>query len=229
MKNVILMIFLLLFICSCNKNEDIYIEILNDNLYTFDNSYKKDTINVVKFKVVNNSNKKYYINQISFNEIYNRPSISYKGIDIRLFDSSGKEVKYLPNFSRDNDLDLNCRVYQTSLIESQSKRLGYNKVLQYYALFDKISNFYIYPSEEKYFEFAINLSKGNVTKPLGNRIYADIQRNKNYYATVSMVSDSAGYKNNLPNDILMNLEKNNIEIFNGIIKSKNKVDVRVIK
>lgn len=132
----------------------------------------------MKFKVVNNSNKKYYINQVSFNKIYNRPSILYKEIDIRIFDSSGKKVKYLPNFSRDNDLDLDCRVYQTSLIELQSEKLGYNKVLQYYVLLDRISNFYIYPNEEKHFEFPINLSNGNGTKLLRNRVYADIQGNK---------------------------------------------------
>ncbi len=44
-----------------------------------------------------------------------------------------------------------------------------------------------------------------------------------------MVSDSVDYKSHLPNDILMTLKHNVIEVFNGVIMSKNKVDVRIIE
>ena len=109
-----------------------------------------------------------------------------------------------------------------------AKNLGYNNVLIYDMLdLDKL-NVFIYPNQTIYFEYYVSIDNSNNQYNQSSFVSIDYNSNKNYYATLSIASDSSNYKKILPNNILKTIEKNKIKVYHGIIESENKVPIKIL-
>ena len=143
-----------------------------------------------------------------------------------------KEVNYktissfYPNYPSKEDS--NYSLIANKLMILNSKRLGYREPKRFDYSKGGYSNFFIHPNETLYFDYYINLTDtiSNENFRVG---YANLKKGVNYYAKLSIASDSSNYKNDLPRDILQTIKGNNAKVYHGIIESKNKVPVKVLE
>lgn len=215
---------------TISKN-DLEIIFKNDTLYTFSDESPKDTINIIRYSIKNNSSNIYYINQmIRGSEVY-KVGVYKNGVNIFVFDSdTKKEIKYkqdLIYYKNFNTKELYS--FLKNEADSTSKWLGYRYTLDYFETFDiENKRFFIHPNEEIYFEYPIFIKKFHEFD--GNRAgFVDLNSNKKYYATLSIASDRFISSDKLPRDILKTIEANNVKIYQGRIESKNKIPIKVIK
>jgi hypothetical protein len=200
-------------------------------LYTFSEESLKDTVNVIRYSIKNNSSKVYYINTLLRGTEFYKTSVYKNGVNISVFDSTvDKEVKYRDGLADYGSFDTKSYYeFIKSEADSTSKRLGYENTLDYYNTFDiEDKRIFIHPDEELYFEYPIFLKKFD--KYDGNRIgTVNLNTDKNYYATLSIASDGLLYAVKLPRDILKTIKVNNAVIYDGVVESKNKVPIKVLK
>lgn len=222
-------VILLFIICSCNKRKDLSLTIINNEFVMSSNESSRDSLNVIRYKLVNNSKSIYYINSlISFNIHQGIMSNDCLNRVLKITDSHNNEVKYdfisLDKTSQFNSCD---SLYQ-SILNKKIKSLGYGENLSvYYNLLEK-NNFFIYPNETIYFEYLnvinfkrnIRLSGDNLSKT---------QVNNSYFAKMYLFSDSLRYKKQLPKNILRTIEENKVKIYHGIIESENIVPIKITK
>jgi hypothetical protein len=181
--------------------------------------------NVVKYSITNNSNDIFYIN--NFTEKIKLPfGITKNGKYLKVFQEN-KESKYYPIFIKPTDEKLNCDILNDNQKRIDSKNLGYNDVLIYDMLeLDKF-NFFIYPNQTLYFEYYVSIDKSISESKQSSIVSIDYTSNKNYYATLSIASDSSNYRKILPRNILKTIEKNNIKVYHGVLESENKVSIKI--
>jgi len=79
-----------------------------------------------------------------------------------------------------------------------------------------------------YFEYYLNISDTILDENFRGG-FADLKKGVNYYAKLSIASDSTNYKNDLPRAILKSIEANHVKVYHGIIESKNKVPIKVLE
>ncbi|MNR57594.1 hypothetical protein D3C85_1784060 [compost metagenome] len=58
--------------------------------------------------------------------------------------------------------------------------------------------------------------------------YAHLNKNVKYYSKFFISSDSNSCKEDLPDNILQTIKKNNVKVYHGTLKSKNTVPIKVI-
>lgn len=148
-----------------------------------------------------------------------------------IYDTKGKLVKpiqdrpYYPNHS---NLFSNYFDYLLENSDTLSSRLRYNFTLDYFRKYDwEYKRLIINSNEEHYFEFPINLNKFDPFDTNREGLI-NLDKKKEYYCKLILVSDSTNYKNRLPRDILKTLEANNIEVYHGIIESTTKVPIKIL-
>ena len=222
----ILVAFVLL---SCQEKQNkLQIVTLNKQLFSFSYNSKKDTIIRVCYKVINPTNNKYYVNNIIRDKNLNTKSAYKGGRFLRIFNLRTKnEVTYftIPFFW--NEKEKVCAQESLNNILIDSKRLGYKVPKEYFYSKEGCPNFFIHPNETIYFEYYINLTDTIANENFRGG-YADLKKGINYYAKLSIASDSTNYKNDLPRDVLKTIEENNFMVYHGMIESKNKVSVKVL-
>jgi len=223
----LLIIILLPMFFSCVRKKDLDLEILNQEIVTYSKENLKDTINVIRFYIKNNTNQLYFING-SQNGGYYPKGINKTGITLKVFDSNNKEVEYYfkrqPQYN-ENDCILsfinNYDIYK-------NKYLGYKGLkYNYFKMNNLDKSFFLFPEETLFFEYSVCLSNVVVFDDDRNN-YVSLDKNGKYYAKILLTSDNSLYKSSLPWDVLKSIEVNKAEVFNGLIESKNKVNVRVL-
>jgi hypothetical protein len=230
---ILLLLFLIIF--SCNKIETtdkkLVINFFNDSIYCYSNESKHDTINHLRFSLKNLSNKKYFIFPS-----YKPQNMGVQGIYKNNFflcfyddkDSLIIPLKYRPYYPYHSDLFGNYYDYLQENSDTLSSRLRYNYTLDYFRKYDwEYKRLIINSKEEHYFEFPINLNKFDPFD-LNREGLINLNKEKEYYCKLILVSDSTNYKNKLPRDILKTLEANNIEVYHGIIESTTKVPIKIL-
>lgn len=230
-------VFILFIFCfyNCSEKEtisanDLEINFKNDTLYTFSDKNEKDTINIIRYTIKNNSSNIYYINQmITGSEVFKR-GIYKNGLNIFVFDKDNeKEIDYKQDLIYYENFDTKSFYdYLKAEADSTSKWLGYRNTLDYFDTFDiENKRFFIHPNEELYFEYPIFMKKFH--KFDGNRNgFISLKTGKDYYATLSISSDRLMSSSKLPRDVLETIKANDIKIYHGIIQSKNKVPIKVL-
>lgn len=227
-------ILICLFILSCSKSKDFStndLEIIFDNkqIFSFSKNSSKDTINIIRYSLKNNSNQLYFINNIIRTPEFQTFMIKKNGVNMSIYDKKNIEVQYFQptkcefdNKSIDNALDY------LEGISVEEKRLGYEHSIEYFKNTQREELFFIHPNETLFFECSININKP--IKYNGNRSnYASLESKVDYYyAKLKIISDSSNYKNDLPRDILQTIKANNAKVYHGVIESKNKVPVKVL-
>ena len=183
-------------------------------------------INVIKYSISNNSNNSFYIN--NFTEKIKLPLAVTKNRKYLKVFQENTESKYYPIFVKPKEVKLNCDILNNKQKVIDAKNLGYNNVLIYDMLdLDKL-NVFIYPNQTIYFEYYVSIDNSNNQYNQSSFVSIDYNSNKNYYATLSIASDSSNYKKILPNNILKTIEKNKIKVYHGIIESENKVPIKIL-
>lgn len=225
-------IFLVVIFYSCSNKNELEIEMLNNELISNSSDSKKDTINIINYKITNKSNDIYYVNNMIEDDKLMHKSAYKEGKSIRIFNSkNNEEVNYLTmspfylNYPSTED-SIYYNISNKRMI-LDSKRRGYRELKRFELSKGGYTNFFIHPNETLYFEYYINLTDTIVNDDfrLG---YPSIKKGVNYYAKLSIASDSSNYKNVLSNDILKTIKENNVKVYNGIIESKNKVVIKII-
>lgn len=219
----IVYVFILILFAGCSSQNNLELDILTKvvnckdlKLDSYPKYMKMDTIavpesrTILVYKLTNNSNKTYYFNLDDYNDDFRYKFIAINKAHLAIYDSSGNYQKprtALPSGGFEEN-----RLY--------SEYLSYNYRGK---LHDNNQNFIIHPHETLYFEWFIVLPFGNILEDINYSVVLD--SNKKYYAEVLINSDSTGYKKSISRTDLKTIEDNGYEIFNGTIRSKNKIPI----
>ncbi len=235
MKKIITTICLILTLISCvnigEKKGNLELEILNDTLVAFPYYAKKDTINVLEYSIINNSDFIYYFKQGSGDDFLSK-KIYKNGIYVKIFDTTNKEVTYSDKlfFEHQNksDFDSICNYKRSIKLVKETERLKEDFKMSYYSTKDIRHYFFIHPNERLFFKQYINLTD-SLRYEDTRMYYAHLKKNIKYSSKFYIPSDSTDFKKQLPNNILKTIETNNVKVYNGVIESKNKVSIKVLE
>ncbi|WP_320816204.1 hypothetical protein [Flavobacterium sp.] len=227
-------------------NEVVCIKDINDYDVYHTNLYDSLSKNVLNYKLINNSNKKYFVvlNE-NFVDVMENMFLSHKIIKNRIDSSTRSGISF--NLYRNDSLMNGATTlttgggYETDLEYYKSKR--YKEIYmdsvfidnvtkrklyrtKYPSLFfrDVLNNsFIIYPGETKYFTSIVNLPlrKDNV-----NWI-TDMGETHPNLASFTLVNISKKTESMLSENQIKEIEENGYTIFDGVIES-NKVPVKMI-
>lgn len=221
MKNIVICILILL--TACNKKDDLELEIITkkinslnvkaDDFYKYYNSnfINEKAKTIVVYKLTNNTNKTYYFNLDAYNSNLENKCIRMDRAYIRFTDSNNKIIQTYgssPIYTSGGILPNELKIL---------KELGYNYTKKY-------NNFIIHPNEVLYFEFLIVLPYGNKYE-INSYWVKNFDAHKEYFAELLLNSDGVNYKNNISRVDLKTIQDNRYEVYNGILKSKNKVAI----
>lgn len=219
---------------SCTKSKvvsanSLEIVFYNNQIFSYSKNSAKDTINIIRYSLKNNSNQIYFINNIIKSPELQKTMLKKNGINMSIYDKKNIEVKYFqPTICDFDSKSVDNALDYLEGISLEEKRLGYKHSIEYFKNPERDELFFIHPNEILFFECSININKP--IKHNGNRlIYANLESKVDYYAKLKLVSDSSNYKYDLPRNILKTIEINKAKVYHGIIESKNSVPVKVLE
>lgn len=221
-------IFFIVLLTSCNSDNKnvIELEILNsefisysgNEFHYFSEEYLDNYVSKYRYKITNNSKKKYVFNLDIFSEFVNKRYQYYNNNDILFFLTENKDSADV--YSRFNfQKKLN---YSDEYLNFINKTLGSRyKNIQKITPF-KINNFTLNPGETKYFENFVLLPFGDNFNPNNVKFL----NNEKYFVKLIIWSDSSRVEEVYNDSELKSFEENGYEFYHGIISSKNKVLVK---
>src|SRR6218665_1449677 len=254
MKNLILSMSFALVLFSCNKDnkKDLKIELLTNEIICVDSLKSLDYIetryqpnkeydslskNILRYKITNNSDKKYFI-------MFNENSIGTLEQD--LYRRALGRTDFSPLNSLDfslykNDSVLDGRSTRTEMgncvspgFEIQQREalidkfLKQNKLDRNYTLKEigfrdgSLQGFVLYPRQTKYFTSTINLPYRD-----DQRWFSNIDKLKPNQASISLKNDSIFTKSKITEDQKKEIKENGYVLFDGKIYS-NRVPVKLV-
>ncbi len=213
-------IFIVFILASCNKKEQLEIELVTEKInylkvnkneflnYIPNNKVAiKEARTILVYKLINNTSKTYYFNLEGFNNDFDN-DIKVDRAFVRIEDQEGKNV--------------NVKARSPSMgFESKYLYLDYLNYNYGHKMNSK--NFIIHPDETLYFEWFIVLPFGNRLEETNYSV--DLDANQKYFAELLMYSDGMNYKKQISRTDLQTIQENGYEVYNGVIKSKNKVPI----
>ena len=223
---------LLFFFTTCSKENttnDLELSLFNESMICYSKNSDKDSINIVRYCLKNNSNKTYFINNLTEQEELSKTAVYNNGINLRVFNDKNIEIKYEIKRYRHSSLDMgDCVNFMIENFEANQERLGNKNSSKFFGLYERNNIFFIHPNETIFFEYTLNLNKPTVIDGV-RQGFVSLDSNKKYYAKLSIASDSSNYKNVLPRDILKTIKENNVKVYHGIIESKNRVPIKILE
>lgn len=223
MKKIVILLIFINFACS--KKDDLVLEILNQeiksidtNSLEFNNLSNSDSLiasdkskTIVVYKLTNNSNKTFFFNLNSYKEKFQKDLIKMDRVFVKI---------------TQNNQIVKCKLSCPSLGSGQGP--NHFEVLNQldYSFIYNFNNFIIYPKQIIYFEWFIMLPKGNRVEFCTNSVNLD--SSKKYFIELLLRSDSLNYKNDVSRTEYQTIKENGYEVYNGIIKSKNKIPIKFV-
>ncbi|MEL1246630.1 hypothetical protein [Flavobacterium helocola] len=207
--------------CNSNKKESIILNVLNDTLVTYSLNSTKDTANIIKYSLENNSDKAIYINN-NFATIFDHSKsliLNDKLLEL--------------NITNDNKI-VNCGLTITDFVNSfdcDDSRNSANQRIEYDYIKkspDVSAGFILHPKEKKYFIGYVKITDQNIGIQHINSVSADIKKNKKYYAQFFIDAKTSRAIEILPWDVKENIKTNNCKIFDGVIKFDKKIPVKIL-
>jgi hypothetical protein len=207
--------------CNSNKKESITLNVLNDTLVTYPINSTKDTANVIKYSLENNSDEAIYINN-NFATIFDHSN------SLILND----ELLEL-NITNDNKI-VKCYVTITDFVKpfdcddsrnSANQRIEYDYIKK--SRYVK-TGFILHPKEKKYFIGYVKITDKNNGIKNTNSVSADIKKNKKYYAEFFIDAKTSRSIEIIPWDVKENIKTNNCKVFDGVIKFDKKIPVKIL-
>ena len=225
MKYIIACLIVIVF--SCTKKEDFELEIINKEIksiklesisteeYLKNNLLINQSKTIITYKLTNNTSKTYFFSLNRYNEEFNMKYIRVDRIYINIFNENNLNIKHKSSYP----------TFDSNPARKLTKEYEILNQLNYPFLF-KFNNFIIHPNETLYFEWFVMLPKGNEIEFPNNRV--DLDSSKKYFAQIMLKSDSTNYKNFISRTELKTIQENGYEVYDGIIKSKNKVPIKFV-
>lgn len=234
MKNNILIALLFTLLTSCQEKK-IELKLVNkevvskgfsiDKMDTFYNhpifnseNEKYLFTNIVKFKLSNQTDKKYvlFIKSLNLSDIYN--------LDIIIEDENGNLFeKNVPLIDPTYSCKLGSLIEQDFYIQNEKeqllKKIGYNTKSEFLNFYGQ--DIVLSPNENYIFQTSLSLpfvtedKDENLTRP----IFFKLNPDKKYtFRLKYKLKDDI--EKNIPKDILLNYKENNIEIFKGEVETQ---------
>lgn len=221
MKFIYIISFFFFLSCNSNKKESITLNVLNDTLVTYPISSTKDTANIIKYTLENNSDEAIYINNQFATKFDHSQSLILNDELLEL------------NITNDNKI-VKCYVTITDFVnpfDCDDSRTSANQRIEYDYIKkspDVSAGFILHPKEKKYFIGYVKITDQNVGIQNINSVSADIKKNKNYYAQFFIDAKTSRAIEILPWDIKENIKTNNCKIFDGVIRFDKKIPVKIL-
>lgn len=213
---------------------------INENKYFKKEIYDSLSKNIINYKVVNNSSKKYLIvlNEDNIDvlesQFLHETGIEFNGIFLNLYNNNSILSSKTTLISGSNNYETELEYYKSSLyrinyidslfisdvIKKKLYKTNYPSVLNREIL---ENSFIIYPGETKYFTSFVNL-------PLRKNkigLLTDVNKTKPNLSSISIVNSAKYTKKKLSENQKREIEENGYEIFDGVIES-NKVSVKMV-
>lgn len=230
MKRILSLIIVFTVLIACNDRKaekGLELEILGEDFicysgddYYFSEEYQKKHLTKYKYKVTNNSNKKYILNlDASSNFLYKkREYFNYK--DVLIFTSENDSLKVYSRIR--NFIDKDCRKDYYDYIERNlgNRFLNIEMEKPY-----KVNSFTLNPGETKFIENFVILPFGDEF----NHNSIKLKSKSNYFVTVKIWSDSTDVKNVFDDSELKTFKENGYEFYHGVVSSKNKVPLKLME
>ncbi len=221
MKFIYIISFFFFLSCNSNKKESITLNVLNDTLVTYPISSTKDTANIIKYTLENNSDEAIYINNQFATKFDHSQSLILNDELLEL------------NITNDNKI-VKCYVTITDFVnpfDCDDSRTSANQRIEYDYIKkspDVSAGFILHPKEKKYFIGYVKITDQNIGIQNINCVSADIKKNKNYYAQFFIDAKTSRAIEILPWDIKENIKTNNCKIFDGVIRFDKKIPVKIL-
>lgn len=221
MKFIYIISFFFFLSCNSNKKESITLNVLNDTLVTYPISSTKDTANIIKYTLENNSDEAIYINNQFATKFDHSQSLILNDELLEL------------NITNDNKI-VKCYVTITDFVnpfDCDDSRTSVNQRIEYDYIKkspDVSAGFILHPKEKKYFIGYVKITDQNIGIQNINSVSADIKKNKNYYAQFFIDAKTSRAIEILPWDIKENIKTNNCKIFDGVIRFDKKIPVKIL-
>ncbi len=253
------MVLVLFLLPSCNKKKNgLEIILLTNEIRCIDLPFKNvfevnekehlknkiyDSLskNIINYKIVNNSNKKYFIvlNEESIdlleNHYLDKTGIEYNGIFLNLYNNNSilnsQTTLTSGGYSHETELEYyKSSMYRINYIDSlfivDANKKELYKTKSPSVLHREIleNSFVIYPGESKYFTSLVNL-------PLRKNkigLLTDVNKTKPNLSSISIVNNAKYTKLKLSENQKREIEENGYTIFDGVIQS-NKVPVKMVE
>ncbi|MQP25320.1 hypothetical protein GFJ94_09610 [Flavobacterium sp. LMO8] len=221
MKFIYIISILFFISCNSNKKESITLNVLNDTLVTYPKSSIKDTANVIKYSLENNSDKAIYINNNFATKFDHSQSLMLNDELLELnITNENTIVKYYVTIT-DFVNPFDCDDSRTSA--NQRIEYDYIKKSPYVS-----TGFILHPKEKKYFIGYVKITDQNNGIKNTNSVSADIKKNKKYYADFFIDAKTSRAIEILPWDVKENIKINNCKIFDGVIKFDKKIPIKIL-
>lgn len=219
MKKLLCFSFLLVFLLSCNKKENITLNVLNDTLVAYSLNSLKDTTNIVKYYIENNSDNSIYVNNEFHTNLKQSLILNDDLLQLNILNNN-KIVNYSTTIT-DFVKPFNCDDSITTINE----RFEY----EYLKKTSKTNpGFILHPKEKKYFIGYVKITDKNIGIKNTNSCSANIEKNKMYYADFFIDAKTSRSIQILSWDVKENIKSNNCIIFDGVIKFPKKIPVKIL-
>lgn len=207
------------FFLSCDKKENITLNVLNDTLVTYPLNSQKDTVNIIKYSLENDSDKALYINNGFATNLEQSLILNDNLLQLNIINDN-EIVKY---FTKVTDFvkPFNC----DDSITAVNQRIEYNYIKKSPNV---RTGFIIHPKEKIFFIGYVKITDKNIGIKHVNASSADIVKGKKYYAEFFIDAKTSRSIEILPWDIKENIKVNNCKIFDGIIKFDKKIPLKIL-
>lgn len=230
MKHSVFIAFSFLVSSCVTKENDLELIILNEEIIScnYNEKYNEDmnasnSINIIKYKLINHSDNTYYFNK-NYHEIYKKDSylVGLLADQNTVFMDKNNNIAqpYFSSIYPTDSMDTYIK-FRDKLQKQEAKNLGYKS-----GILPLQNNFTIHPGETLYFEYFVNLSNDKFGR---NESRIAFDKEKKYKMKIQIYSDSKNYDHTISHSDLKTIEMNNYKIFNGFINSKNEVPLKSIK
>ncbi|TPG37604.1 hypothetical protein [Flavobacterium pectinovorum] len=254
MKKILFLSFLFLILFSCQKNKkDLELELLtnevvcveNIDIYDFfeafykpNKEYNSLSKNILRYKITNVSDKKYFImldpNNLGtlerdlYKEALGRKNYSSNSIGFSMY-KNDSILDYSSTAAENvcgNDLEFQKIEELDTIINNFliKNRIEKRYKVQFLNLVDdSLQGYFLNPGETKYFTSIINLPYRN-----NQKWFSNIDKKKPNLASLSLKSDSSFINKRLSQDRKKEIQENGYIVFDGTIYSK-KIPVKLIR
>jgi hypothetical protein len=255
MKKMILFGFSFFVLFSCQKNkQDLKLELLTNEIICVENVKRNDfyevvyqpnatydslSKNILRYKITNISDKKYFImlneNNLEtlepdlYQEALGKKNyINPNSVTLSLYKnnhvldgSSTKMESMCGNFFESNKMEELDTIVHKFLRKNRIEKMC--KVEFINILDDSVQGYFLQPGETKYFTSIVNLPYRK-----NEKWFSNIEKKKPNLGSLSLQNDSIFTKRKISQDEKRNIEENGYTLFDGKIYS-NKVPVKLIK
>lgn len=215
------------------------LEVINEELVSFpskieSNNHSRDTVNHIEYKITNNSSKIFYFNTIlnsrnihsivksKFGE---KPSFLIdKKLQLFISDEDGNPCRYSVNCGYPTDDYMVYELIKDKINHQKTNLMGYANHKRYFYNIDNYAhNFIIHPNETLFFEAYVEFPNNKSSCEFSN-----LKEDTKYKVYPAIISDSINYKDVLPKNIIKTIKENDIKVFHGVIKAKEKIELKII-